>query len=448
MHTDLIIIGAGPGGYETAVRAAKQGMTVTIFEEKKPGGTCLNEGCIPTKSFCKNAEVMEQLKEAETYGIGGLSYSFDFSKVIERKNQVVGTLGKGIESLLRHKLITYVNAKARLEDAHTVTAGGEYYSADYLLIAAGSVAKTLPVPGMNLPGVLTSKEMLEIGYVPARLCVIGAGVIGMEFASVFSRFGSRVTMLEYAEHILPNFDTDISKRLKRTLAGKGVGIFNRAKVAGIARQGGALAVSYEYEGERRTCEADTVLVAVGRAPNVQALNLRAAGVRYSAEGIGVDGNMRTNIPNVFAIGDVNGQCMLAHAAVFQGIRALNSILGKTDSIRFDLVPASACTSPEAAMAGLTEEQCKRKGIEVVAMKSFFRTNGKALAMNEPDGFCKILVSSDDGRVVGCHLLGARAADLVQEAVALMNKGTTLEEFRQIIHAHPTLGEVVQSALYA
>lgn len=448
MHTNIIIIGAGPGGYETAVQAAKQGLSVTIFEERKPGGTCLNEGCIPTKSFCKNAEVMEQLKEAEVYGVEHLSYSFDFAKVVERKNQVVETLGMGIESLMKHKLITYVNAKAQLKDAHTVTANGEDYSADYLLIATGSVTKMLPVPGMDLPGVLTSKEMLDIDHVPARLCVIGAGVIGLEFASIFHRLGSQVTMVEYAKEILPNFDTDIAKRLKQTLIKKGIGIVNQAKVNAVTKQGEALVVTYEYKGEQKTCEADTVLVAVGRAPNVQALNLSEVGIDYSPKGIAVDENMRTNLPHVYAIGDVNGQCMLAHAATFQGFRALNRIQGKADTIRLDLIPAAVFTSPEAAMVGLTEEQCKEKGMKVTAKKSFFRANGKALAMNEPDGFCKILISSEDGRVVGCHLFGAHAADLIQEVSALMNKGITLEEFKQIIHGHPTLGEVVQNALHS
>ncbi len=448
MHTNIIIIGAGPGGYETAVHAAKQGLSVTIFEERKPGGTCLNEGCIPTKSFCKNAEVMEQLKEAEVYGIEHLSYSFDFQKVVERKNQVVELLNAGIDSLMQHKLITYVKGKAQLKDAHTVVANGEEYSADYILIATGSVTKLLPVPGMNLPGVLTSKEMLDIDHIPERLCVIGAGVIGLEFASVFHRFGSKVTVVEYAKEILPNFDTDIAKRLKQTLGKRGIEIVNQAKVGGVAKQGDTLAVSYEYKGEQKVCEADTVLVAVGRAANVEALNLQDIGIEYSPKGISVNENMQTNIPHIYAIGDVNGLCMLAHAATFQGLRALHHIQKQTDSIRLDIIPAAVFTSPEAAMVGLTEEQCKEKGIAFVTKKAFFRANGKALAMNEPDGFCKLIVSSEDERILGCHLFGAHSADLIQEVCAMMNKEVTLTEFKQVIHGHPTLGEVLQSALFS
>lgn len=448
MHTNIIIIGAGPGGYETAVHAAKQGLSVTIFEERKPGGTCLNEGCIPTKSFCKNAEVMEQLKEAEVYGIEHLSYSFDFGKVVERKNQVVELLNAGIDSLMQHKLITYVKGKAQLKDAHTVVANGEEYSADYILIATGSVTKLLPVPGMNLPGVLTSKEMLDIDHIPERLCVIGAGVIGLEFASIFHRFGSKVTVVEYAKEILPNFDTDIAKRLKRTLGKRGIEIVNQAKVGGVAKQGDTLAVSYEYKGEQKVCEADTVLVAVGRAANVEALNLQDIGIEYSPKGISVNENMQTNIPHIYAIGDVNGLCMLAHAATFQGLRALHHIQKQTDSIRLDIIPAAVFTSPEAAMVGLTEEQCKEKGIAFVTKKAFFRANGKALAMNEPDGFCKLIISSEDERILGCHLFGAHSADLIQEVCAMMNKEVTLTEFKQVIHGHPTLGEVLQSALFS
>lgn len=448
MHTNIIIIGAGPGGYETAVHAAKQGLSVTIFEERKPGGTCLNEGCIPTKSFCKNAEVMEQLKEAEVYGIEHLSYSFDFQKVVERKNQVVELLNAGIDSLMQHKLITYIKGKAQLKDAHTVVVNGEEYSADYILIATGSVTKLLPVPGMNLPGVLTSKEMLDIDHIPERLCVIGAGVIGLEFASIFHRFGSKVTVVEYAKEILPNFDTDIAKRLKQTLGKRGIEIVNQAKVGGVAKQGDTLAVSYEYKGEQKVCEADTVLVAVGRAANVEALNLKDIGIEYSPKGISVNENMQTNIPHIYAIGDVNGLCMLAHAATFQGLRALHHIQKQTDSIRLDIIPAAVFTSPEAAMVGLTEEQCKEKGIAFVTKKAFFRANGKALAMNEPDGFCKLIISSEDERILGCHLFGAHSADLIQEVCAMMNKEVTLTEFKQVIHGHPTLGEVLQSALFS
>ncbi len=448
MHTNLIIIGAGPGGYETAVHAAKAGLTVTIFERSNPGGCCLNEGCIPTKALCKHADLLETLQEADAMGLTDLSYGFDLSKAIERKNQVVAQLQAGIAALMGDKLITYVNATAQFKDSKTVVADGVEYTADNIIIATGSVTKWLPIEGKDLPGVITSREMLNIEKLPARLCIIGAGVIGMEFASIFHRFGSQVTVLEFCKEILPNFDSDIAKRLKQTLSKRGIEIVNQAQVCGIAHEGEQLSVAYQLKGATKTVEADVVLMAVGRAANVNALNLADAGIEFSPRGIVVDDNMQTNVAGIYAIGDVNARCMLAHAATFQGIRALNHIQGKADAIRFDLIPGAVFTSPEAAMVGLTEEQCKGQGIAVKVKKSFFRANGKALAMNEPDGYCKLIVSQEDEKILGCHLFGAHAADLIQEVCALMNKDVTLTEFKQVIHGHPTLGEVIQSALHA
>ncbi len=445
--SDILIIGAGPGGYDTAVQAAKQGLTVTIVEAARVGGTCLNEGCIPTKAFCRNAALLDELREAETYGIEGCTYTFDFQKARERKNQVVETLRSGVETLLKHKNIRLVYGKASFQDAHTVAVDGELYTAGHIIIATGSVTKYLPIEGLRQSGVLTSREMLDIDHVPQRLCIIGAGVIGMEFASIFHSFGSRVTVLEFMKEILPNFDTDIAKRLKQTLSKRGIEIVNQAGVKAVERgDDGTLTVHYEQKGAMKTCEADTVLLAVGRAANVDSLNLADVGIDFTPKGIPVNENMQTNVPHIYAIGDVNGRCMLAHAATFQGMRALHHIMGRTDVIRLDIVPAAVFTSPEAAMVGLTEEQCKTQGIAYVAKKSFFRANGKAVSMNETDGMCKLLADSE-GRILGCHLFGAHAADLVQEVCALMNRNATVQDFKAIIHAHPTLGEVVQAAAH-
>lgn len=445
--SDILIIGAGPGGYDTAVEAARQGLTVTIVEAGHVGGTCLNEGCIPTKAYCRNAALLDDLRKAEAYGIEGCTYTFDFRKARERKNQVVETLRSGVETLLGHKNIRLVHGKASFRDAHTVAVGDELYSAAHIIIATGSVTKYLPIEGLHLPGVLTSREMLDIDHVPQRLCIIGAGVIGMEFASIFQSFGSRVTVVEFMKEILPNFDADIAKRLKQTLSKRGIEIVNQAGVKAVERyDDGTLAVHYELKGSMKTCEADTVLLAVGRAANVDSLNLADVGIDFTPKGIPVNENMQTNVPHIYAIGDVNGRCMLAHAATFQGLRALHHIQGQTDDIRFDIVPAAVFTAPEAAMVGLTEEQCKARGIACVAKKSFFRANGKAVSMNETDGLCKLLADSE-GHILGCHLFGAHAADLVQEVCALMNRNATVQDFKAIIHAHPTLGEVIQAAAH-
>ena len=445
----IIIIGAGPGGYETALLAAKRGVEVVLVEASHVGGTCLNEGCIPTKSFCRNAEVLDTLRESESFGITGLDFKFDFKHVTSRKNAVVEQLRGGVESLLGHKNITLVHGKASFKDSHTGIVGDVEYQGGYMIIATGSVSASLPVPGADLPGMMTSKEILDIEDIPKRLCVIGGGVIGLEFASVFHSFGSEVTVLEYCKDILPRFDSDLSKRLKQSLVKRGIEINTQAQVAGIELIGTEYKVSFVRKGKEEHVVADKVLMAVGRKANVSSLNLSDIGIEFTARGIAVDDlTMQTNIPHIYAIGDVNGKMMLAHAATFQGIVALDHIMSVENNIDLNVMPAAVFTSPEAACVGMTEDECKEKGIPVKCLKSFFRANGKAVTMGETDGFCKIVVSSESGLVLGCHLFGPHASDIVQEACALISRKTTVEEFKDIIHTHPTLTEVLQSALHA
>ena len=477
----IIIIGAGPGGYETALLAAKRGVEVILIESGHVGGTCLNEGCIPTKAFCKNAEVLDGLREAEAFGVTGLSYGFDFKAVSARKNAVVEQLRGGVEGLLGHKLITLVRGKAAFKDAHTVVVTsspvmtGEVetseYSADYIIIATGSVSASLPIPGADLPGILTSREILDLEEVPQRLCVIGGGVIGLEFASVFRSFGSEVTVLEYFKEILPRFDSDLSKRLKQSLGKRGIEINTQAQVTAIEEVSAVIStedgdrveksiykVSFTRKGKEEVIEADKVLMAVGRKANVGSLNLADVGIEFTPRGIVVDEKtMQTNIPHIYAVGDINGKMMLAHAATFQGIVALDHIMGVENGIDLSVMPAAVFTSPEAASVGMTEEDCKDAGIPIKALKSFFRANGKAVTMGETDGFCKVIVAAEPkegaespyepGRILGCHLFGPHASDIVQEACALISRKATLNEFEDIIHTHPTLTEVLQSAVH-
>lgn len=451
MKSDLIIIGSGPGGYATAAQAAAKGLSVTIFESKEFGGTCLNKGCIPTKSFCKNAEVLDNLKEAESYGIKDVSFTFDINKVVERKDEIVSQLQCAIISLLDNPLINVVNEEATFKDSKTLVAKGIEYSADNIIIATGSEPKFLPIEGAHLPNVLTSDEILDIDHVPASLCVIGGGVIGMEFASIFNSFGAEVTVVEFCKEILPNFDNDIAKRLKLSLSKKGIKFITGAAVTSIKESKKEVIVMYDKKGEQQEIVCEKALMAVGRKPHLPA-KIEASGVEYNPHGIVVDSTMQTTVPGIYAIGDVNGLCMLAHAATFQGKRALNSILARrnnetpADKIRLDIIPSAVFTRPEAAMVGLTEEEAKAKGIDFTSKKSFFRANGKALAMNEPEGIVKILVSNADRKLLGCHLFGAHAADLVQEIADLIYAGTTIDDFAQMIHAHPTLGEVVQATV--
>lgn len=452
---DLIIIGAGPGGYETAVKAAKEGLKTIIIEKDKIGGTCLNYGCIPTKCLCKTADTIREISEAEPLGLYDCTFKFNIEKAVERKNGVVKTLTDGVASLLHHPSITPVTGTAKFTDKHTVHVDdakdrqGEPadtdYTADNVIIATGSVTKFLPIPGNHLKGVLTSTELLDLTSVPRRLCVIGGGVIGMEFASVFRTFGSEVTVLEFCKEILPNFDSDIAKRLKSSLKTQGINIINNAMVTAIAeKETDVYEVEYSLKGNHQTTEADILLMAVGRAANTASINLSDVGIESDKRGITVDKDFCTNVEGVFAIGDVNGQCQLAHAASFQGRHVINVITGKTDNIRFDIMPAAVFTHPEVSMVGVTGDYCKANNIEVKTQKAFFRANGKSLAMNETDGLVKILIDADN-HIIGAHILGPHASDLIQEITALMNSHSDISALSNIIHAHPTLSEVVWAA---
>lgn len=442
----LLIIGAGPGGYETALLAARKGIEVTLIEKGPVGGTCLNEGCIPTKAFCRHAQMLDELKEAETLGIKNLNYTFDFQTAVDRKEQIVGQLRQGVEGLLRHKLIHCIEGTARFVDAHTVQVNEQTYAADHIIIATGSVPQILPIPGNNLPGVITSREILNLKQIPKRLCVIGAGVIGLEFASIFNSFGSQVTVLEYCKEILPRFDTDLAKRLKQSLGKRGIEIQTQAQVQKIEKaEDGSLKVSFMKKEKEEQTEADYVLMAVGRRANTESLNLDDIGIAYNKRGIEVDENMQTSLPHIYAIGDINGRQMLAHAATFQGVRALNHILEENDSLDLNIIPAAVFTQPEAATVGLTEEDCKAQNIPYRCHKSFFRANGKAVCLNETDGFCKLLSHKENGKILGGHLFGPHAADLIQEITVLIQRQATIGELSNIVHAHPTLGEVILEA---
>ena len=388
-----------------------------------------------------------------------------------RSNTVVEQLRSAVEGLLGHKNITLVRGLASFKDPHTVTViptsssatpseveeSPQEYTADYIIIATGSTSASLPIPGADLPGILTSKEILDIEEIPQRLCVIGGGVIGLEFASIFSSFGSEVTVLEYCKDILPRFDTDLAKRLKQSLGKRGIEINTQAQVTSISEAEGEYTVSFLRKGKEETVSADKVLMAVGRKANVASLNLADIGVEFTPRGIAVNKVMQTNLPHIYAVGDINGQMMLAHAATFQGIVALDHIMGIENSIDLSVMPAAVFTSPEAACVGKTEDECKEAGIPVKCLKSFFRANGKAVTMGETDGFCKIVVAAEPkegcespfepGRVLGCHLFGPHASDIVQEACALISRKATHDDFRNIIHTHPTLPEVLQSAFW-
>lgn len=448
MHSDLIIIGAGPGGYETALTAAKRGLSVTIFDARHPGGTCLNEGCIPTKCLCRDAEIVSLFKEGDKFGIDDFSFSVDFNAIMSRKNGVVEQLREGILSMFKAAKVNYVNATAEFKDSKTVVANGEEYTADNIIIATGSTSRSLPIPGADEPFVMDSTDMLSIDHVPESLTIIGGGVIGMEFAAIFNSLGSKVTVIEFMKQILPPFDSDIAKRLKQALSKKGINIITSAAAKKIEQNSEyEITVTYECKGKEETVVSSDLLMAVGRAPRVQGLNLEAAGVEYTPKGIQVDDWMRTNVPGIYAIGDVNARMMLAHVATFQGLHALNAIQEQDDKINFSVVPSAVFTVPECGMVGMTSEQCKAQGIAVKTGQSFFRANGKALALGEPDGLCKLIFNADDEKLIGAHIMGAQAADLAQQCADMMTAGMTRTDICETIFGHPTVSEVILMACH-
>lgn len=407
MQTDLLIIGAGPGGYRAAEYAAHEGLQVVIVEQDEVGGTCLNRGCIPTKTYVHSAS---------------------FAEAVERQQQVVDQLRSGVEAILSQPNITLLRGHAEFVDANTVRVGEETIAAKNIIIATGSSAKMPPIDDINDPRVMTSTELLQLKEQPKRLCIIGAGVIGMEFASVFNRFGTEVTVIEFLKECLPMVDSDVAKRLRKLLEKRGITFKMKTAVQHMA-----------------DLDADAILVATGRKANTEGLNLEAAGITLAPNGtIPVDDNYQVVNGKCYAIGDVNGRQMLAHAAEMQALRVINHIVGKKDGIRFDIMPAAIFTEPEAACVGLSEDLLKEQGIDYVCKKSFWRANGKALAMNETEGLLKLFADAG-GRILGCHAFGAHAVDIIQEVSVLMCRDTTLAQLRDMVHIHPTLSEVLKTA---
>ena len=435
-NTDLIIIGAGPGGYRAAEYAAEKGLKVVIFEGAEVGGTCLNVGCIPTKTYVHSAT---------------------FAEARERMGQVVPQLRAGVEGILSNPNITLIREKAAFGTTPLLKEG---LGKVPIIIATGSDSKLIPVPGIDSPKVVDSTGLLNLETLPKRLCIIGAGVIGMEFASVFNCFGSEVTVIEFLKECLPALDSDIAKRLRKQMEKEGIAFNMQCGVKQIADG----EVFFENKkGQTESVEADVILVATGRKPRTEGLNLEAAGITLAPNGtIPVDEDYKiirlenektcqsysnslifeSSNTAIYAIGDVNGKQMLAHAAEMQGIHVVNRILGIEDNIRLEVMPAAIFTNPEAACVGPSEDQLKEAGTPFECHKSFYRANGKALAMDETEGMVKLCTEPDEGRILSAHIFGAHAADLVQEVTAYITLNATLRQLRETVHIHPTLSEVL------
>jgi dihydrolipoamide dehydrogenase len=446
-EVDLCVIGAGPGGYVAAIAAAKRGLSVILCEKDKIGGTCLNVGCIPTKALIHAADLYTAHKEAKAWGVDYAPPALDMGRMIDKKNQIVRTLTDGIAQLLRHHGVRILSGVASFEDDSTVVVAGDPVAkirAKHVIIASGSKTKQLPIPGIDLEGVVDSTGLLEVRDVPKRLAVIGGGVIGMEFAFLFGRLGSQVKVLEFLPSILSSFDKDLSARLIPHAKRVGVSVQTQAAVQAIVRTERGLIVRYLHQGEILETEADLVLQAVGRVSDVSSLHLERTAIAHTKQGIVVDSHYETNVKGVYAIGDVNGLWQLAHAASHQALHVVDKMLG-TAKHQPDFVPSVVYTTPPIASVGLTETEAAKQTRSVRIVKVPYGANGKALIQDGAAGFVKLIVAADTASVLGAQVFGVDADHLIASLTYLLTLGANEAAVRDAIVAHPSVEELIHEA---
>ncbi|AUN11254.1 dihydrolipoyl dehydrogenase [Clostridium botulinum] len=450
----LVVIGGGPGGYVAAIRGAQLGAEVTLIEKEKLGGTCLNIGCIPTKVLLHSSELLNEIKEARTLGIEvNNEVKINWTQLQNRKNTVVNTLVSGVSSLLEHNKVKVINGTAAFEGKSSIKVTKDQGESgniqfDNVIISSGSVPFIPPIEGRELEGVIDSTGALSLDSIPKSMVIIGGGVIGIEFANIFNSLGCKVTVIEMLPYILPPVDREISEILKEKLKKDGIDIYNNCKVTKIENNNENLNVSFEEDNDKLNIEAQKVLIAVGRRANIGNLNLESTGVSTEKGCILVNDNMETNIKGIYAIGDCTGKNMLAHVASDQGIIAVENIMGKNKKMDYKTVPACVYTKPELASVGLTEEQAKQKGVDYKVGKFPLIYNGKSLIMNDTEGFIKIIADKKYEEILGVHILGPRATDLITEAALTLRLEATLAEIITTVHAHPTIGEAMKEAALA
>ncbi|MBO4230244.1 MAG: dihydrolipoyl dehydrogenase [Bacteroidales bacterium] len=454
---DLAIIGGGPGGYVAAERAGAAGLKVVLFEKKSLGGVCLNEGCIPTKTLLYSAKVYNYAKTGDHYGVYVSDPTFKYDEIVARKNKVVKKLVGGVKAAMKGNKVEVVAESATIQgrdnEGIKVEAGGNEYVAKNLLICTGSEAAVPPFPGLKEAGerIVTNREILALTERPESLVVIGGGVIGMEFAAFFSTLGTNVTVVEMLPKILGPLDDEISEMLQKTYEKRGVEFCLRCKVTGIE---GDTVVYEDPEGKVCRVSGDKILVSVGRRANLQGFGLENIGVELALNpagrpyGIKVDEKMRTNVPGVYAAGDVTGFSMLAHTASREGEVAVNNILGKEDRMRYNAIPGVVYTNPEVAGAGLTEAEAKAKGIDYKVVKLPMAYSGRFVAENERgDGICKIIVGFKFHEVLGVHMLGNPCSEIIHSACLAIEAEMTLEQLQEIVFPHPTVSEILKETAF-
>ena len=455
---DLAIIGGGPGGYVAAGRAGAAGLSVVLFEKRELGGVCLNEGCIPTKTLLYSAKVYDYTRHADQYGVNVEGSAIDFGAIFKRKQKVVKKLVGGVKAQMKGAKVEVVKGEAVIEgrgaEGITIASGETKYVARNLLLCTGSEAAVPPIPGLRegLGGVVvTNREILELAEQPASLVVIGGGVIGMEFASFFNSIGTKVTVVEMLPKILGPLDDEISAMLQAQYEKKGVEFHLSCKVVGVE---GNDVVYVDPEGNTCRATGDKILVSVGRRANFQGIGLENLGVELALNpagrpyGIKVDEKMRTNIPNVYAAGDVTGFSMLAHTASREGEVAVNNILGKEDRMRYDAIPGVVYTNPEVAGTGLTEAEAAKKGLDYTVLKLPMAYSGRFVAENERgEGLCKVIVGKKYHEVLGVHMLGNPCSEMIHSACIAIEQEMTVEELKEVVFPHPTVSEILKETVF-
>lgn len=443
---DIIIIGAGPGGYVAAIRAAHLGAKVALIEKDNVGGVCLNAGCIPTKSFIKSAEIYQNVLNSKTFGINidTNAISFDWDQILRRKNQIVKRLTQGVKTLIEKNKIDLYLGEAKVNSPQSVTVNKQKLTTKNIILATGATPAIPPIPGLkealDKEFVLTSKELLDITEVPKSLVIVGGGVIGIEFATIFSTFGSKVTIIEREENILLNVDDEVRTAYLRTLRKAKIDILTSANVTKFTDD----FVHYTFQDQEHAINADKVLLAVGMKANTSGLEHLGLEIK---NGIVTNEKLETNLKGIYAIGDCNGKMMLAHVASAEGIIAVENIYGKNRTIDYNKVPSGIYGFPEIAMVGITEQEAKKQGLDYTASKFPLAANGKALVEAATDGFIKIITDNKLGEILGVHILAPHATDLITEGVLAMELESTIQELANTIHPHPTLSESIMEAAF-
>lgn len=441
---DLIIIGAGPGGYIAAERAGHHGLSVLLIEKNKLGGVCLNEGCIPSKTMLNSAKMYHHAAHGEGYGVVARDVQFDLAKVHERKAKVMDTLRKGIAGLMKKFKVDVVEGEATLQRDQTVKVGDTVYEGSHILIGCGSSPAKPPIPGIDLDDVVDSSGILFLDRLPEKLVIIGGGVIGCEFACFYGSIGVPVTVIEMLPEICPPVDPAISKILRSELSKKNVTFHTNAKVEEITDTH----VLFSKDGKQEKEERDVVLVCTGRVPNVANMGFEEAGLDFDRRGIKIDDRCATNLPNVYAVGDVTGKTWLAHSASRMGEVVVNNITGRPDRMRYDAVPGVVYTNPEVANVGMTEKQAEAAGYKVKSGKMPMSANGRYLAEHDGErGMTKVVTDADSGKLLGVHMIGSACSEMIFGAASMIETEMRVSEIKDIVFPHPTTSEVIRDTLF-